>query len=246
MYFPFFFSFSHPQPFLSSKSNDEGYFVVKVDALPAPVFWEVELYLRKRLRNKPERTKKKIATTRRPTPESMARLSGRKRSGSSSSSGSSASGGGSGESDGTGSNQKARQEYRAVDQATTNGDKSRYRVGTLRNAVGNETVAKRTKRMGRSSDGLEARAGTGDNLRHSSEGNSARDSESAPPSWTGHTTGGLGEGGIVEDIVGAEGLYGDAVPDGASEVDFTGWLEDPGDTSFREGGGTGLGISAVT
>ncbi|CAN0418415.1 unnamed protein product, partial [Pylaiella littoralis] len=64
------------------RNNEEGYFVVKVDALPSPVFWEVELYLRKRLCNQPDRTKKKIPTTLRPPPESMARLSGRKRSGS--------------------------------------------------------------------------------------------------------------------------------------------------------------------
>lgn len=53
--------------------------MVKVEALPSPVFWEVELYLRKRLCNQPDRTKKKIPTTFRPPPDSMARLSGRKR-----------------------------------------------------------------------------------------------------------------------------------------------------------------------
>eukprot|EP00752_Nemacystus_decipiens_P009471 g8467.t1 len=61
------------------RDNEEGYFVVKVDALPSPVFWEVELYLRKRLCNQPDRTKKKIPTTFRPPPESMARLGGTKR-----------------------------------------------------------------------------------------------------------------------------------------------------------------------
>eukprot|EP00903_Cladosiphon_okamuranus_P006640 g6484.t1 len=63
------------------RDNEEGYIVVKVEALPSPVFWEVELYLRKRLCNQPDRTKKKIPTTFRPPPESMARLSGSKRSG---------------------------------------------------------------------------------------------------------------------------------------------------------------------
>ncbi|CBJ33012.1 conserved unknown protein [Ectocarpus siliculosus] len=61
------------------RDDEEGYFVVKVEALPSPVFWEVELYLRKRLCNQPDRTKKKIPTTFRPPPDSMARLSGRKR-----------------------------------------------------------------------------------------------------------------------------------------------------------------------
>eukprot|EP00904_Undaria_pinnatifida_P007153 jgi/Undpi1/3568/HiC_scaffold_16.g06940.m1 len=32
------------------RDNEEGYFVVKVDALPPPVFWEAELYLRMRER----------------------------------------------------------------------------------------------------------------------------------------------------------------------------------------------------
>ncbi|CAM9916860.1 unnamed protein product [Ectocarpus sp. 13 AM-2016] len=61
------------------RDDEEGYFVVKVEALPSPVFWEVELYLRRRLCNQPDRTKKKIPTTFRPPPDSMARLSGRKR-----------------------------------------------------------------------------------------------------------------------------------------------------------------------
>lgn len=70
--------------------------MVKVEALPSPVFWEVELYLRKRLCNQPDRTKKKIPTTFRPPPESMARLSGRKRG---NGGGDDAGGGGGGEGD---------------------------------------------------------------------------------------------------------------------------------------------------
>lgn len=46
--------------------------VVKVDALPSPVFWEAELFLKSRLCNQPERTKKKIPTTLRATPEYVA------------------------------------------------------------------------------------------------------------------------------------------------------------------------------
>ncbi|CAM9948399.1 unnamed protein product [Scytosiphon promiscuus] len=61
------------------RDNEEGYFVIKVESLPSIVFWEVELYLRKRLCNQPDRTKKKIPTTFRPPPDSMARLSCRKR-----------------------------------------------------------------------------------------------------------------------------------------------------------------------
>lgn len=64
-----------PPPTLSrrywcdTQNKEEGYVVVKVDALPAPVFWEVELYLKSRLYNQPDRTKKKIPTTLRATPE---------------------------------------------------------------------------------------------------------------------------------------------------------------------------------
>lgn len=64
--------------FFFVQNNEEGYFVVKVDALPPPVFWEAELYLRMRLSTQPDRTKKKIPTTMRPPPESMAKLSGLK------------------------------------------------------------------------------------------------------------------------------------------------------------------------
>lgn len=239
------------------KDNDDGYFVVRVDALPSPVFWEVQLFLRRRLFNQPDRTKKKIPTTHRPTPESMMRLSGRKRKSS-------------GDEE-NGSDEGACRKDRASSRdATANGGKEEGRrevksVSDGRGVVGHETTVKRVKKVGGTSggEGHKAKVSKGGDLGPTS----VYESESVlPSSWAGqgqeqrkekHQAMGTNEeGGLVVDIAagggegggrGVEDMYSSnaALPE-APEVDFSVWLDDPDDTSFREDGGLDFGIGAAT
>lgn len=236
------------------KDNDDGYFVVRVDALPSPVFWEVQLFLRRRLFNQPDRTKKKIPTTHRPTPESMMRLGGRKRKSS-------------GDEENGSDKGACRQDRGSSRDATVNGDKEKGRrevksVSDGRGVVGHDATVKRAKKVGGTlaSEGHRVKADKGGGLKLAG----VYESESIlPSSWAGQgqeqkkgqhqATSTNEESGLVVDIVAGggeeqvEGMYinNAALPE-APEVDFSVWLDDPDDTSFREDGGLDFGIGTTT
>lgn len=167
-----------------------------------------------------------------------------------------------------GSDQVAcRQDRASSRDGTANGDKEKGRrevksVSDGRGVVGHDATVKRAKKVGGTSgsEGHRAKADKGDSL----ELASVYESESIlPSSWARQgqeqkkgkhqATGTNDECGLVVDIVAGGG--GERVEDmyisnaplpEAPEVDFSVWLDDPDDTSFREDGGLDFGIGTTT
>lgn len=217
-----------------AQDDEEGYFVVKVEALPSPVFWEVELFLRKRLSNQPDRTKKKIPSTFRPAPESMANPPSSQKCSSSSAganSRSAATQAGHGE-------KTAATEQSAV--VASNG--SFTATGTNRNNITaggvtadvstNNNISNRKPRdrgeEGRRATGNGSRIGNGIGIGKREEGgrrNATTTTASMLPKAVSTAAGGSSLGRVAR----SPGLLG--------------WTEgDSADTSFREGGGEGEGV----
>lgn len=206
------------------QDNEEGYFVVKVDALPPPVFWEVELYLRRHLSTQPDRTKKKIPTTFRPVPEAITRLTGRKRTSSSSSSSSD-----SGERNADASN------------AATNNNKKARSDG--HGGEGSAPGTPSTAASGKIAKKLDSNHAAFANGRTGSSGNktaSAAASKEGIASWQGAWEAGREGTGLWAVgsalVEGVDANKGAAVMPEADGIEHPGWAETPADTSYRERG----------
>lgn len=241
--------------------------MVKVEALPSPVFWEVELYLRSRLSTQPDRTKKKIPTTFRPTPDSMATLSARKRSssgdGDDSTTDGIGTGGGAFNADasadgnvgggGTITDPRGTRGSSAADAAVVaaNGCKSngyRERGAAALNARVSNNGDTRARASSRSPDTKRSGAGSSADGRSTSKQNgrvtSTAGSRPRPEVNGGRVRAGGRSAGIAEREF-QNGVSTVAAATGWAGSGIVGWVEDPADILFREGGGAAVGVGVV-
>lgn len=226
------------------QNNDEGYFVVKVDALPPPVFWEVELYLRRRLCNQPDRTKKKIPTTFRPTPDSMMRVGGRKRS----SSGCDGGGGSDGGSAVTTAGMPGESNSLAANGSSSGKSGSSSNSGgggggsSSSNSSKSSSINTSNERGANGSGAVSTRpGGFGASSGVRSEGSFARGA-SARSVPTSSSTGSRLKPGVGSGRGAGSGASGRLAMTLSGFSGGSGWAEDRADTSFRERGGTSSAI----